>query len=48
VTIPPRGIYALDRLLDLLPQKANKDSLLAAMRGHVLAEAELMGLFERW
>ena len=54
--MPPQGsgphryyfrIYALDQRLDLPPKDANKDSLLAAMRGHVLAEAELMGLFER-
>jgi Raf kinase inhibitor-like YbhB/YbcL family protein len=40
-------IYALDRRLDLLPKDANKASLLAAMQGHVLADAELMALFER-
>ena len=40
-------IYALNRLLDLPPENATKNSLLSAMQGHVLAEAELMGLFER-
>jgi Raf kinase inhibitor-like YbhB/YbcL family protein len=54
--MPPQGsgphryffrIYALDGRLDLPPKDANKASLLAAMRGRVLAEAELMALFER-
>lgn len=40
-------IYALARRLELPPGDANKESLLAAMQGHVLAEAQLMGLFER-
>jgi len=40
-------IYALDRQLDLAPKDANKKSLLAAMQGHILAEGELMGTFER-
>jgi len=54
--MPPQGsgphryffrIYALDRRLDLVPKDASKESLLAATQGHLLAEAELMGLFER-
>jgi Raf kinase inhibitor-like YbhB/YbcL family protein len=52
---PPRSgphryffrIYALDRQLDLPPKDANKHSLLAAMKGHLLAAAELMATFER-
>lgn len=51
---PPRGkphryffkLYALDALLDLKPG-ANKNQLLKAMEGHILAEAELMGLYSR-
>ncbi len=39
-------LYALDAPLDL-PEQATKDSLLAAMKGHVLAEATLMGTYER-
>jgi Raf kinase inhibitor-like YbhB/YbcL family protein len=54
--MPPKGsgphryffkIYALDRQLDLAPQDANKKSLLAAMKGHILDEGQLMGTFER-
>jgi Raf kinase inhibitor-like YbhB/YbcL family protein len=54
--MPPQGsgphryffkLYALDQRLDLSAKDANKQTLLADMRGHVLAEAELMGLFER-
>ncbi len=39
-------VYALDRLLDLKPG-SDKDGLLRAMEGHVLATAELMGRSER-
>lgn len=39
-------LYALDTMLDLEPG-ADKKDLLDAMRGHVLAEAELMGRYER-
>lgn len=54
--MPPTGsgphryffrIYALDRQLDLDPKDADKKSLLAAIQGHILAEGELMGTFER-
>ena len=54
--MPPTGsgphryifrIYAVDRRLDLAPKDANKQTLLAAMRGHVLAEAALTAIFER-
>lgn len=50
---PPGGthryyfkLYALDTILN---QKAGltKDDLLAAMKGHVLAEAQLMGKYKR-
>jgi len=51
---PPRGkphryffkLYALDALLTL-PAGATKDQLLAAIKGHVLAEAHLMGKYQR-
>jgi Raf kinase inhibitor-like YbhB/YbcL family protein len=50
---PPSGthryifrLYALDRRLDLEPG-ADKRELFRAMEGHVLAEAELMGTYER-
>jgi Raf kinase inhibitor-like YbhB/YbcL family protein len=39
-------LYALDRLLDLRPG-AGKEDLLAAMKGHVLAEAQWMGTYGR-
>ncbi len=39
-------LYALDTLLTL-PPGATRADLLAAMDGHVLATAELMGRFER-
>jgi hypothetical protein len=39
-------LYALDAPLDLAPG-ATKDDLLAAMKNHVLAEAELVGAYER-
>ncbi|KPJ71274.1 MAG: hypothetical protein AMK72_10845 [Planctomycetes bacterium SM23_25] len=53
--MPPRGhgvhhyhfrLYALDRMLELAPG-AKKDDLLAAMKGHILAEARLTGLYSR-
>jgi Raf kinase inhibitor-like YbhB/YbcL family protein len=52
---PPKGhgrhryffkLYALDRALDL-PEGLDKSGLLKAMAGHVLAEAELLGTYER-
>ena len=50
---PPSGthhyffkIYALDIMLSLSAD-ANKKDLLAAMEGHILANAELMGTFNR-
>jgi Raf kinase inhibitor-like YbhB/YbcL family protein len=52
---PPKGhgvhhyhfrVYALDASLSLAA-KADKKELLAAMKGHVLAEGELVGTYER-
>ncbi|MBN2555829.1 MAG: YbhB/YbcL family Raf kinase inhibitor-like protein [Anaerolineales bacterium] len=50
---PPGGIhryffhlYALDRVLSLAPG-AEKAQVLQAMHGHILAEAELMGTYQR-
>ena len=39
-------LYALDTLLDLKPSSTKKD-LLKAMEGHVLAEGQLMGTYQR-
>ena len=39
-------LYALDTLLDLKPGATKKD-VEAAMKGHVLAEAQLMGTYQR-
>lgn len=50
---PPSGthhyhftLYALDTMLKL-NQGANKDELLAAMNGHILGQAELVGLYKK-
>ena len=51
---PPRGrphryfirLYALDAKLDLRPAATRKE-LEAAMKGHILAQAELMGRYQR-
>ena len=51
---PPRGkphryffkLYALDTQLNL-PAGATRDQLLGAMKGHVLAEGQLMGKYQR-
>ena len=52
---PPRGhglhhyhfkLCALDAGLELGPA-ADKDAVLAAMKGHVLAEGELIGVYQR-
>lgn len=39
-------VYALDKLLGL-PAGATKSALLKAMRGHILAQGELVGLYKR-
>ena len=48
---PPPGthryffkLYALDKMLDL-PATANKAALEKAMSGHILVQAELVGLY---
>jgi hypothetical protein len=51
---PPRGsahhyrftVYALDRSLDLKPS-ASKNQILDAMKGHILAQGQLMGTYQR-
>lgn len=51
---PPRGpahryrftVYALDKLLDLKPG-ASKKQLLDAIKGHILAQGELVGIYQR-
>ncbi|MGE5464333.1 MAG: YbhB/YbcL family Raf kinase inhibitor-like protein [Syntrophothermus sp.] len=50
---PPSGthryyfrLYALDTILDLLPG-ATKEEVLKAMKGHILAQGELMGTFSK-
>lgn len=51
---PPEGahryvfrLYALDIMLDLKYEKTRRDSLLKAMQGHILAEANLTGRYQR-
>jgi hypothetical protein len=52
--MPPPGkphryffkLYALDAPL-AIPPSASKETLLAAMKGHVLAEAQTVGLYQR-
>lgn len=51
---PPSGthryffkVFALDFLLPKLPDAARKSDLLNAMQGHVLDQAELVGLYKR-
>ena len=51
---PPSGthryiftLYALDISLNQLPEAAGQAQLLAAMQGHILDQAELMGTFSR-
>ena len=39
-------LYALDKMLDLKPGATKKD-VEAAMKGHVLAEGQLMGTYQR-
>lgn len=54
--MPPEGsgphryffkLYALDCVLDIEPAKATKAAVTSAMSGHVLAEAEVVGTYER-
>jgi Raf kinase inhibitor-like YbhB/YbcL family protein len=40
-------LYALDTTLDVPPTKADKDTLVAAMQGHVVDEAKIVGTYER-
>ena len=40
-------LYALDQTLDLPRETTTKKDLEAAMNGHILAQAELMGRYER-
>lgn len=52
--LPPPGkphhyffkVYAIDKVLEL-PPRATKAELLKAMSGHVLASAELVGIYQR-
>lgn len=51
---PPSGthryyfkVYAVDVALDLDPKGTNKDKVLKAIEGHVLAYGELMGKYKR-
>ena len=39
-------LFALDKPLDLKPG-LKKDDLLAAMKGHILAQGELIGTYKR-
>lgn len=50
---PPSGehryfftVYALDSMLDL-PAGSTKNTLLSAMKNHILAQASIIGLYER-
>jgi Raf kinase inhibitor-like YbhB/YbcL family protein len=51
---PPKGsphhyrftLYALDKSLDLVAG-ASKDQVLQAMQGHILAQSQLVGLYQR-
>lgn len=51
---PPSGVhhyhftlYALDTRLNLLEQGASKEDVLKAIKGHVLGQATLIGLYQR-
>ena len=53
--MPPPGkphhyffkLFALDKTLDIKPSHATKNELLKAMKGHILASAELVGVYQR-
>lgn len=40
-------LYALDGAIDIEPAKATKAAVISSMTGHILAEAELVGVYER-
>jgi phosphatidylethanolamine-binding protein (PEBP) family uncharacterized protein len=40
-------LYALDCELNIQPAGATKSAVASAMRGHVLAQAQLVGTYER-
>jgi Raf kinase inhibitor-like YbhB/YbcL family protein len=40
-------VYALDTPLDVAPDRATKDAVLEAASGHILAEGQLVGKYER-
>ena len=50
---PPAGethpyhfeVFALDKKLDLLPDKTNRNAVVSAMKGHVLAQGEMIGQY---
>ncbi|MGH6829320.1 MAG: YbhB/YbcL family Raf kinase inhibitor-like protein [Rhizomicrobium sp.] len=50
---PPAGqthpyhfeVFALDKTLDLDPATADRNAVVAAMKGHVLAEGEIVGMY---
>jgi phosphatidylethanolamine-binding protein (PEBP) family uncharacterized protein len=54
--MPPRGhgrhryiftLYALDQPVTLPPEEATAERLLAAIRGHTVAQGQLMGTYQR-
>ena len=40
-------VYALDQLLDIPESRVTKDFLLRQMRGHILADAQLVGIYQK-
>jgi Raf kinase inhibitor-like YbhB/YbcL family protein len=52
---PPEGgahryffkVYALDKSFNVKKEQLGKEGLLAAMRGHILAQGQLMGIYKR-
>ena len=47
VSVAPHDRYALDTVLPDL-KSPTKVKVVAAMQGHVIAHAELMGTYQRW
>jgi Raf kinase inhibitor-like YbhB/YbcL family protein len=54
--MPPEGdrphhyhfhLYALDSQISIKPGSADKDKIIKSMKGHVLAEAEIVGTYQR-